>query len=66
MPSHWPLLKQGALSSIADDVLCSLSPGHDWDVPALRGPLLQNVSFWILILFWRPEHHVPCQFSVGN
>lgn len=61
----WPLgllLKQGALGSMADDVLCSLSPGHDRDVPALRGPLLQNVSFWVLTLFW--ETRTPCAFPV--
>lgn len=31
---------------------CSLSAGHHRDVLALGGPLLQNVSFWVLLLFW--------------
>jgi len=37
---------------MANDVPCPPSPGHDWNVPALGGPLLQNVSFWVLSLSW--------------
>lgn len=40
---------------MANDVPCPPSPGHDRNVPALRGPLLQNVSFWVLAPFWADQ-----------
>lgn len=40
---------------MANDVPCPPSPGHHRNVPALGGPLLQNVSFWVLAPFWADQ-----------
>lgn len=41
----------GSEELTANDVPCPPSPGHNRNVPAVGRPLLQNVSFWVLVLF---------------